>query len=77
MGALRRALTPNGIMYVSFKYGETDRVKDGRKFTDLTEQVLEQILAVIGEWKISDRWVTGDQRPGRYDRWLNALVRVV
>jgi SAM-dependent methyltransferase len=76
MGALRRALAPNGSMYVSFKYGETDRVKDGRRFTDLTEQHLTQILAVIGGCELTDHWVTNDQRANRSDRWLNAVVRV-
>jgi SAM-dependent methyltransferase len=77
MGALRHSLAPGGIMYVSFKHGETDRVKDGRKFTDLTEQGLEQILATIGGCELSDRWLTDDQRPGRSDRWLNAIIRTV
>jgi SAM-dependent methyltransferase len=75
--ALRNALEPGGIMYVSFKHGEMDRVKDGRKFTDLTEQGLEQILAAIGGCELSDRWLTDDQRPGRSDRWLNAIVQSV
>jgi SAM-dependent methyltransferase len=77
MGALRRALAPDGILYVSFKHGDTDRVKDGRKFTDLTERGLEQILTAIGGCELVDRWVTDDQRPGRSDRWLNAIIRTV
>jgi SAM-dependent methyltransferase len=77
MGALRRALAPDGIMYVSFKHGEADRVKDGRRFTDLTEQGLEPILAAIGGCGLVERWVTDDQRPGRSDRWLNAIIRTV
>lgn len=77
MGALRRALVPDGIMYASFKYGETDRVKDGRKFTDLNEKELNKILEMVGGCKLRDSWVTDDQRPGRADRWLNAIVRTV
>lgn len=77
MGALCRGLAPDGIMYVSFKHGETDRVKDGRHFTDLTEERLELILAEMGSCKLCERWVTDDQRPGRSDRWLNAIIRAV
>jgi SAM-dependent methyltransferase len=77
MGALRRALIPGGIMYLSFKYGETDRVKDGRTFTDLNEEELAQILAAVGGCELDDCWVTNDQRPGRSDNWLNAIVRTV
>lgn len=32
------ALKPNGVLYMSFKYGNSDREKDGRQFTDLNEQ---------------------------------------
>lgn len=32
------ALKPNGICYMSFKYGNTDREKEGHSFTDLNEQ---------------------------------------
>jgi SAM-dependent methyltransferase len=77
MGALRDALVPGGSMYMSFKYGETDRLKDGRKFTDLTEQGLEHILATIGDCELNDCWVTDDQRPGRSDRWLNSIIRTI
>jgi SAM-dependent methyltransferase len=77
MGALRHSLAPGASMYVSFKHGETDRVKNGRTFTDLTEEGLEQILAAIGSCELHERWVTDDQRPGRSDRWLNAIIRTV
>ncbi|WP_313706127.1 class I SAM-dependent methyltransferase [Massilia sp.] len=77
MDVLCHALAPDGIMYVSFKYGETARLKDGRRFTDLTEQGLDEILATIGGCELNDLWVTDDQRPGRADRWLNAIVRTI
>lgn len=77
LSALRRALIPGGIMYLSFKYGEKDRVKDGRKFTDLNEEGLVQTLAMVGGCELDDCWVTNDQRPGRCDSWLNAIVRTV
>ncbi|MCY1164925.1 hypothetical protein D9M71_17010 [compost metagenome] len=31
------ALRRGGVCYMSFKYGSTDREKDGRSFTDLNE----------------------------------------
>lgn len=73
--ALCQVLAPGGIMYLSFKYGPTDRVKGGRRFTDLTEQGLKEIVAMIGGCKLSDCWVTNDQRPSRSDKWLNAIVQ--
>lgn len=73
--ALLDSLAQDGVMYVSFKHGEQDRNKDGRWFTDLTEQRLGQLLTTIGRGKLTDSWITGDQRPGRADSWLNAILR--
>lgn len=64
-------------MYLSFKYGKTNRVKDGRNFTGLDEDQLVRILATVGGCELDDCWVTHDQRPGRSDSWLNAIVRTV
>lgn len=75
LSALREALNPEGIMYLSFKHGETERVKDGRRFTDLTEDSLARILVSIGGYRVVESWITGDQRPDRSDTWLNAIVR--
>lgn len=73
---LLNALVPAGVMYVSFKYGETERIKDGRHFTDLTKESLDQMLATLGGCALADSWVTNDQRPERADMWLNAIVRL-
>jgi len=77
MRELCSALNPDGVMYASFKYGEGDRAKDGRWFTDLTEHTMKQIVATIERCELQDCWVTDDQRPGRADKWLNATVRLV
>jgi hypothetical protein len=37
---LAAALKPNGIWYLSFKYGDTQRNKAGRLFTDVNEKML-------------------------------------
>ena len=75
MGKLARALKPGGIWYVSFKYGETERVKDGRHFTDLTEQGLGKLLAPLTDITLASQWKTSDKRPERDEIWLNALLK--
>ena len=42
MVPLAKALKPNGIWYISFKYGKGEREKDGRHFTDLNEESLNE-----------------------------------
>lgn len=77
-GALARlwaALKPGGTLYLSFKEGEGEREKDGRHFTDLDENALRGLLGKLNEINRIDCWHTSDQRPGRTEIWLNALVR--
>ena len=71
-----RALKKDGILYVSFKYGEFEGERNGRYFTDLTEETAEELLESVPELKIKERWVTGDVRAGRgAEKWLNMILR--
>ncbi|MEM5549529.1 class I SAM-dependent methyltransferase [Pseudoalteromonas neustonica] len=73
---LATALKANGILYVSFKYGDTERVHNGREFTDLTEHGLQHIISAQPSLCISKHWITGDQRTERgHEQWLNAIIR--
>lgn len=72
---LSRTLKPGGIWYVSFKYGDGERTKDGRHFTDLTEQKLELLLKALHNVGIETVWISEDKRPDRSERWLNALLK--
>ena len=73
MGQLIIALKPNGVIYMSFKYGDSDRDKDGRKFTDLDENQAEALLEQFDNVQQIKQWVTLDQRPDRQEKWLNLL----
>lgn len=73
---LANALKANGILYVSFKYGNQERNSQGRHFTDLNEEGLNDLIKSQSRLKIIEVWQTGDQRPGReHERWLNALIK--
>ncbi len=73
---LSRALKPQGVIYLSFKYGQGERFQAGRHFTDLNEAGLEALLETAPELSLQHRWVTEDIRPERQsEQWLNALVR--
>lgn len=74
MQRLARALKPGGIWYVSFKYGEGERAKEGRHFTDLTEPALTALVAPLDGIHIKTMWKTEDKRPDRDETWLNALL---
>ncbi|MBQ8640242.1 MAG: class I SAM-dependent methyltransferase [Lachnospiraceae bacterium] len=70
------ATKENGIIYVSFKYGEYEGERNGRYFTDMTETSMKELLADFPELEVEKQWITGDVRVGRGDeRWLNMILR--
>ncbi|MDY2725591.1 class I SAM-dependent methyltransferase [Anaerostipes faecalis] len=70
------ALRKNGIFYMSFKYGDFEGTRNGRYFTDLTEESALELLQDVPELKVEKQWITGDVRSGRGDeRWLNMILR--
>lgn len=70
------ALKDSGVIYTSFKYSDFEGVRNGRYFTDFTEDSFKEFIAEIPELTIEDYWITSDVRPGRGDeRWLNLILR--
>lgn len=67
------ALKPNGVLYMSFKYGNIDREKDGRNFTDLNEEQAKALQEQFDHVQQVKQWITVDQRPDRQEEWLNLL----
>ncbi|KAA6182606.1 class I SAM-dependent methyltransferase [Thiohalocapsa marina] len=75
LGRLARALRPGGVLYASFKYGAGEREQRGRRFTDLDEAGLVELLRAVPELTVAETWTTADRRPGREaERWLNAMM---
>ncbi len=73
---MARALKSGGIIYTSFKYGNFEGERNGRYFTDLTEESFAGLLGETENLQIEEQWVTADVRPGREEeRWLNLILR--
>ena len=77
LSRILHALKTDGVLYMSFKYGSTDREKDGRHFTDLNEQQAQALLREVPGFLLLQQWITVDKRPDRSEEWLNILVRKV
>ncbi|SFI43794.1 bifunctional 2-polyprenyl-6-hydroxyphenol methylase/3-demethylubiquinol 3-O-methyltransferase UbiG [Enterobacter sp. NFIX59] len=75
MRKLADALKPDGVWYVSFKYGNGERVQGERRFTDLDERELRRLLNHMTEIEIFPLWTTKDNRPGREEVWLNGILK--
>lgn len=70
------ALKPNGIIYTSFKYGTFEGERNGRYFTDMTEEIFADFIKDIKELQTEEAWISSDARPGRSEeKWLNLILR--
>ena len=70
------ALKPAGVLYASFKYGAGDIFRNGRLFSNYTEETFKTLVASHPQLVSPQIWTTCDIRPGRDDeKWLNTLLR--
>jgi len=67
-------LEPKGVFYLSFKRGVHERFTGGRQFTDMTGEMLGELVARINTLRIRECWITEDARTDRSDQWLNAIL---
>ena len=65
-----------GCFYVSFKYGEFSGERNGRFFTDITNESFRLLISKIPSLVIDKEFITSDVRPGREnEKWLNVLLK--
>ena len=75
---LYKALKEDGVIYMSFKYGDFEGVRNGRYFTYLTEESFDMLMEPINGFKKEKIWATGDVREDRgTEQWLNIILRKV
>lgn len=69
------ALKPMGILYASFKYGDSDIDKDERHFINFTEAGIIELLEASA-FTILECFVTSDVRKGRSaENWVNVIAK--
>ena len=69
-----RALKPNGIMYFSVKKGQTQRLDEGRLYTDYSENSITELLTGLDIVQIEHIWESNDVR-NQDKKWINVLVK--
>ena len=75
MQRLSERLNVEGVFYCSFKYGNEEVERSGRRFTNLNESRFEQLIKGL-PLQIEKQWITGDLREGRESqKWLNVIMR--
>ena len=76
MSRMAVALKEKGIIYTSFKYGSFSGQRNGRFFTDMTEDSFAEFMQKTEGLETEKQWVTSDVRPGRgEEKWLNLILR--
>lgn len=76
MQKIHAALKPDGILYTSFKYGDFSGERNGRYFTDMTEESFGKLLKDVKGFDVIRLWITSDVRPDRdSEKWLNVILR--
>lgn len=69
-------LNKNGTIYMSFKYGTFEGIRNDRHFTYFTEKTITSFLNKFENIKTIKIWKTTDQRKDRNNEfWLNVIVR--
>lgn len=70
------ALKPSGIIYTSFKYGTFSGERNGRFFTDMTEETFADFICKMEDIQVEEEWMSCDVRPGREEeKWLNLILQ--
>lgn len=71
-----KALKQNGILYMSFKYGKKSEERNGRFFTDMTEEDIPFLCTEENNLKVLVWYISEDVRPERKgERWLNIIAK--
>ena len=70
------SLKTDGILYLSFKYGNHEILRDQRLFNSYDKDGLLELLQSAPELELISIWETKDVRPGRGDEsWINCVSR--
>ena len=73
--SLLYTLTDDGVMYLSFKYGEGERVDNERFFCDMNESRWKAVVAKIPQVIEYDIWLSSDKRADCKKAWFNVMIK--
>ncbi len=76
LARLTRALTPGGVLFASFKYGDGESERNGRFFNSYDEASFASLVASHPALEVIRAWKTGDVRSDRSaEYWFDVLLR--
>ena len=76
MEKVAAAVKPEGILYMSFRYGETEGFRGQRFFHDYTQESAYEMIKRQKGLCALQIWTTKDVRGDRKDqKWVNILAK--
>ncbi|WP_201583318.1 class I SAM-dependent methyltransferase [Psychrobacter jeotgali] len=76
INTLLMMLKKGGVFYMSFKYGDGERVDNERFFCDMNEKRWQDIKLHLDSRIKDTTWLTLDQRKDRDNQWFNVLIKI-
>lgn len=70
------ALKDDGVIYTSFKYGNTEHFRGERFYTDLNEDSIEELFEGHNV-KVIKKWTSKDIRPSNPEKWVNIILQKI
>lgn len=70
-----KSLKINGLLFMSFKYGDFEGERDGRYFTDYRTRTLKELIARHGDLEVIDIQKCESQNINNNTIWIYAIVR--
>ena len=69
-----RSMKPDGVLYISFRYGDDERTSSGMIYSDYTEDTLDTIINNDAHLRMIEWWISEEARPEKADDlWINVI----
>lgn len=75
LNTLVTALKKDGVIYLSFKYGDSERLDGDRFFCDINDSRIEQLLTKVLGVTLVKSWQSYDKRHDNLTVWFNILLK--
>lgn len=73
---ITKSLKPDGVLYMSFKYGEYSGTQKGIHYTEYKPRIMRELIGNHKDLEIIEIFRTDDVRPERKsEEWVNVFLR--
>lgn len=74
LNILVAALKTGGVIYLSFKHGDSERLDGDRFFCDMNDSRIEQVLTKVPSVTLVKTWQSYDKRYDNSTIWFNVII---